>query len=92
MVVKNAVSGPSCRLLHLHFLEFTHEKESMINDELHVEHTRAGGLDVHKMQVTASVRVCNFNGGHLQCETHIFGAVPNGIEEMVQWLCREYEV
>ena len=30
----------------------------MINDELRVVHARAAGLDVHKMQVTATVRLC----------------------------------
>ena len=28
----------------------------MINDDLHVAHARAAGLDVHKMAVTATVR------------------------------------
>ena len=30
----------------------------MLNDELHVVHARAAGLDVHKMEITATVRLC----------------------------------
>ena len=31
-------------------------------DEMHVVHPRAAGLDVHKMQITASVRLCQPGG------------------------------
>ena len=30
----------------------------MMNDDLHVVHTRAAGLDVHKLEITATVRLC----------------------------------
>ena len=30
----------------------------MMTDTLHVVHARAAGIDVHKMQITASVRRC----------------------------------
>ena len=30
----------------------------MMTDTLHVVHARAAGLDVHKMQITVSVRLC----------------------------------
>ena len=34
----------------------------MINDNLHVVHARAAGLDVHKIVVTATVRLCVGSG------------------------------
>ena len=35
----------------------------MMTDPLHVVHARAAGLDVHKMQITASVRLCTPGAG-----------------------------
>ena len=32
--------------------------DSLQSDEMHVVHPRAAGLDVHKMQITVSVRLC----------------------------------
>ena len=54
-------------------------------DEMHVVHARAGGLDVHKMQITASVRLCQPGGG-VQCATRQFSALPAGLDELTQWL------
>ena len=34
----------------------------MMNDALHVVHPRAAGLDVHKMEITATVRLCDEPG------------------------------
>jgi transposase len=58
----------------------------MINDDLHVVHARAAGLDVHKMSITATVRLCEAQGGESRCETREFSALPKGLGEMVEWL------
>ena len=54
-------------------------------DEMHVVHPRAAGLDVHKMQITASVRLCQPGGG-VQCAARQFSALPAGLAELAQWL------
>lgn len=54
-------------------------------DEMHVVHARAAGLDVHTMQITASVRVCQPGGG-VQCSTRQFSALPAGLAALAQRL------
>ena len=58
----------------------------MMTDTLHVVHARAAGLDVHKMQITVSVRVCAPGAGEPQVETRTFEALASGLNEMVAWL------
>ena len=58
----------------------------MMTDTLHVVHARAAGLDVHKMQITVSVRVCAPGAGEPQVETRTFEALASGLDEMVRWL------
>ena len=58
----------------------------MMTDTLHVVHARAAGLDVHKMQITASVRTCAPGGGVPQVETRTFEALASGLDAMVAWL------
>ena len=58
----------------------------MINDDLHIVHARAAGLDVHKMKITATVRICEANGGQAKCETREFSALPSGLSKLSQWL------
>ena len=58
----------------------------MKTDNLHVIHPRAAGLDVHKMQITVSIRICTPGGGEPQLETRTFEALPSGIDEMVAWM------
>ena len=58
----------------------------MVNDELHVVHARAAGLDVHKQHITATVRLSAEHGGEPTCETHAFGALAPGLTELVAWL------
>ena len=36
---------------------------SLQPDQMHIVHPRAAGLDVHKLQITASVRLCQPGGG-----------------------------
>ena len=57
----------------------------MVNDELHVVHARAAGLDVHKMEITASVRL-SMPGGAPESATRRFDALPEGLRELVGWL------
>ena len=58
----------------------------MVNDELHVVHARAAGLDVHKQHITATVRLCGQNSGEPTCKTRSFGALAPGLTELVAWL------
>ena len=60
----------------------------MINDKLRVVHPCAAGLDVHKMQITATVLVCAAGQGAPHSETRTFSALPGGIAELVAWLQR----
>ena len=57
----------------------------MKTDSLHVVHARAAGLDVHKMQITASVRICTA-GGEPRVETRTFDALASGLDEMIAWM------
>ena len=57
----------------------------MVNDELHVVHARAAGLDVHKMEITATVRLSGA-GGPPAAETRRFEALPSGLRELAGWL------
>ena len=59
--------------------------DSLQPDELHVVHRRAAGLDVHKLQITASVRLCRAAGG-VECATRQFSALPVGLGALTQWL------
>ena len=52
---------------------------------LHVVRPRAAGLDVHKMEITATVRLCEGEGEPVM-ETRCFSALPSGLAEMVAWL------
>ena len=60
-------------------------------DTMHVACPRAAGLDVHKMHVTASVRLCEPGGGAARTATRTFSALPHGLREMTDWL-RSHEV
>ncbi len=39
------------------FQLLSYKGDTMINDDLHVVHTRATRLDIHKMTITASIRI-----------------------------------
>ncbi len=54
----------------------------MIHDDVHVVHARAAGLDVHKTQATATVRLCSGSGDPV-IETRQFSALPNGLDGLV---------
>lgn len=62
----------------------------MVTDNFTVVHPRAAGLDVHKMQITASIRM---QDGVTEPEvtTHEFSALPDGLAMLSTWL-REHRV
>ncbi len=55
------------------------------NDHLNVIHERAAGLDIHKVEITASVRIAQ-PGKEAVVETRQFSAFPKGLAGMVRWL------
>lgn len=55
-------------------------------DFLHVVEPRTAGLDVHKLQVTASTRLCLPAGGEPLGATREFRTTPGGLAEMAAWL------
>ena len=57
----------------------------MITDTLHVVHPRAAGIDVHKHQLTATVRVAS-GAGEPECETREFSALGPGLDALAAWL------
>ena len=54
-------------------------------DDMDVRHAAAAGLDVHKMQITATVRTRS-EGGSPHVETREFSALASGLALLVQWL------
>ena len=59
--------------------------DTIHTDTLHVIHACAAGLDVHKMQITASVRLAR-PGMEAELHTRTFSALPAGLDELVRWL------
>ena len=57
----------------------------MKTEGLHVVRPRAAGLDVHKMEITATVRICEGENEPVM-ETRCFSTLPSGLDEMVAWL------
>ncbi len=55
------------------------------SDALNVIHANAAGLDVHKMQVTATARLARA-GGEAEIHTETFSALPGGLAGLVAWL------
>ena len=58
-------------------------------DLLHVVEPRAAGLDVHKLPVTASTRLCMLDGGEPLGATRKFRTTPAGLAEMNAWLLEQ---
>ena len=56
-------------------------------DDLHVVRPRAAGLDVHKMAITATVRLCEPGQGLPRMATREFSALPKGLRALTAWLC-----
>ena len=57
----------------------------MMRDELLVVEPRAGGLDVHKLQITASVRLAVANSPPLAA-VRFFPSDPQGLAQLTGWL------
>ena len=58
----------------------------MINkDDFEIVHPVVAGLDVHKLNITASIRRVNDQNESV-VETREFTALPSGLEEMTAWL------
>ena len=55
-------------------------------DNMNVVHPCAAGLDVHKMSVTASVRVWKGGGEDGDAVTRTFPATARNLREMTEWL------
>ena len=55
-------------------------------DFLHVVEPRAAGLDVHKLQVTATLRICQPGGGEPLGAACEFRTTPAGLAELIAWL------
>ena len=66
-------------------LPLQHQTQREEDEGMHVVRPRAAGLDVHKMEITATVRLCEGDGEPLM-ETRCFSTLPRGLEEMVAWL------
>ncbi len=58
----------------------------MMNDELCVVHPRAAGLDIHKANITATVRLAGPNAAEPRFETRMFNALASGLAALVDWL------
>ena len=56
-----------------------------MDDTMHVVHPRAAGLDIHKMAITATVRLAQ-PGGTAVNDTREFSALPSGLAAMTDWL------
>ena len=52
-------------------------------DQFQIVHARAAGLDVHKMEITATVLLCSPHGGAAQASTRAFGKMPKGLSELL---------
>ncbi len=57
----------------------TVDADTLRIDDMHVAHPRAAGLDVHKMHVTAAVRLCEAGGGPARTAVREFSALPDGL-------------
>ena len=64
----------------------TVDTDTWRTDDLHVVHPRAAGLDVHKMCITAAVRLCEAGGGPARTAVREFSALPDGLHAMTDWL------
>ena len=53
---------------------------------MHVVCPRAAGLDVHKMCITAAVRLCEAGRGLARTTVREFSALPDGLRAMTDWL------
>jgi len=62
------------------------QNDHFVPDAMHVAVPRAAGVDVHKMQLTAAVRVYGRDGEDAQASIRIFGTDPPALREFTNWL------
>ena len=62
------------------------DTDTLHSDEMHVVYPRAAGLDVHKMCITAAVRLCEAGRGLARTTVREFSALPDGLRAMTDWL------
>ena len=55
-------------------------------DTMHVVEPRAAGIDMHKMQLTVSVRLCEPGEPEGLSLTETFATDPHGLQAMTGWL------
>ena len=60
--------------------------DDFASDAMHVAVPRAAGIDVHKMQVTVSVRLCVAGQAEAQVATRVFKTHPAALQAMTGWL------
>lgn len=64
----------------------TVDTASLPVDDLHVVEPRAAGLDVHKMCITAAIRLYEAGTGVARAVVKEFSALPDGLRAMTDWL------
>ena len=64
----------------------TVDADTLGTDDMHVVWPRAAGLDVHKMCITAAVRLCAAGRGPARTAVREFSALPDGLRAMTDWL------
>ena len=64
----------------------TVDTDTLCTDDMHVACPRAARLDVHKMHITATVRLCEAGSGPARTATREFSALPDGLRAMTDWL------
>ena len=64
----------------------TVDTDTLGTDDMHVVWPRAAGLDVHKMCITAAVRLCEAGSGPARTAVRQFSALPDGLRTMTDWL------
>ena len=60
------------------------------DDEMHVVEPRAAGIDVHKMQSTVSLRLCEPGQARPLSLTEVFPPHPQGLREIVGRLAEHH--
>lgn len=64
----------------------TEDTHRLRGDDMHVVCPRAAGLDVHKMRITAALRLCEAGSEPARVATREFSALPDGLQAMTDWL------
>ncbi len=62
------------------------QNDHFVPDTMHVAVPGAAGIDVHKMQLTAAVRLYGPDGDDAQASIRIFGTDPPALKEFTDWL------